>query len=135
MLGFLLRRAEFAAGSGMCLQDMNGTVFLCNATLLKPVAFRKQFDAPSLMFTDSGKQQSYAQMMSFQFANIADPAKDELATLPDGEHQKFIVQMAAVIQKSPTRRSTTSRARIPSVSPARKSIFPARMARRPLGSA
>lgn len=61
--------------------------------------FDKQFIKPELMRTDTGTQQSHAQKLMYQVASIADPAQDELSTLPDASRQKFIAQMSAVLEK------------------------------------
>lgn len=40
-LGYLLSRAEFAIGSGLCIKDKDGIVLICNATMLKPFKLRQ----------------------------------------------------------------------------------------------
>lgn len=40
-LGYLLSRAEFSTGSGLCVKDNRGLILICNETLLKPFNLRQ----------------------------------------------------------------------------------------------
>lgn len=62
-------------------------------------SFDKHFQTPSVLGTDNGHRQTYAEAIARQAASISDPVKPELASLPVEQRQKFVVQMASLLEK------------------------------------